>query len=250
MTAETFFATIDISTDSCNIRWCTLKHYPALGNDDVHLFKIDLDQDNHTIKQLKLLLSPDELNRAKNYKYSINKKHFIIRKGMYRLILGRYLQRDAREIKFSYTDKGKPFLNGFQNQNGICFSTSSSNNTALLALTLRRNIGIDIEKKNYLVEYKEIASSFFAPSESRYILSLPKDDRADAFYFLWTTKEAYLKALALCLSLSALRTIKVPINAESNSTPFMLMTPLSKKHSYKGRHFHISKDYVATLITG
>jgi phosphopantetheine--protein transferase-like protein len=61
-------------------------------------------------------------------------------------------------------------------------------------------VGVDVEQIRPLPDVHEIASRFFCPEEAAELISLPPDQRGQAFFLCWTRKEAYIKAIGDGLS--------------------------------------------------
>lgn len=75
----------------------------------VEYWLISLEQLGLSTK-LWWLLSDDEQQRAKEFKFLDLQRRFILARAGLRQILGFYLQRDPRAIAFDYGDHGKPLL--------------------------------------------------------------------------------------------------------------------------------------------
>jgi len=81
---------------------------------------------------------------------------------------------------------GKPFL-----KKGPFFNISHSGNYVVVAFNQSAEIGIDIEHKIELDI--EPLTFFLHPTEIEFIKNAT--NKVEAFYYVWTRKEAYLKAL-------------------------------------------------------
>jgi len=64
---------------------------------------------------------------------------------------------------------------------------------ALIAVTLKHAVGIDVERLDREVQDIEIAERYFSARESTYLSSLIPPERTHQFFSYWTCKEAYLK---------------------------------------------------------
>jgi 4'-phosphopantetheinyl transferase len=64
----------------------------------------------------------------------------------------------------------------------------------LLAITIEREIGVDIEQIRTLPDADRIVRQFFSPAEVSEYFALAAELRTVAFFNGWTRKEAYLKA--------------------------------------------------------
>ncbi len=100
-----------------------------------------------------------------------------------------------REVHVATKENGKPYLLDYPE---IHFNLSHSWEM-VLAVFADTEVGCDIEYEGVLK--LQIARRFFCPSEYAYILSLPEDGRAEAFYQLWTLKESFMKVTGLGMKL-------------------------------------------------
>ena len=93
----------------------------------------------------------------------------------------------------------------------IQFNLSHTQQVALLAVTLDKDVGIDIEHIDRKTDWKGICQRFFTKPEQEALFSLAESQQELAFYTLWTRKEAYMKVLGTGLSLSPTEfTLTVP----------------------------------------
>jgi 4'-phosphopantetheinyl transferase len=84
---------------------------------------------------------------------------------------------------------GKPPKKG-----GLTFNLSHSGRLGLVAVTHRREIGVDIEEMRSDLSIKMIAERFFSRREIAMLAALPQARRLEGFFNCWTRKEAFLKA--------------------------------------------------------
>jgi 4'-phosphopantetheinyl transferase len=74
------------------------------------------------------------------------------------------------------------------------FNLSRRDGLALIAVTLNRDIGVDVELVRADLAVFEIAEVSFSENELKTLRSLPESQQAAGFYNCWTRKEAYVKA--------------------------------------------------------
>ena len=115
------------------------------------------------------------------------------------MLLGRYLDVPPETLSFDYGLFGKPRLTGLKTP--MQFNASHSGDILLIAITLDRAVGIDVERIRSNLAVLEIAERFFSPLERGALAALPDALRIDAFFDCWTRKEAYIKARGKGLSL-------------------------------------------------
>lgn len=165
----------------------------SLQPGDVHVWRLVLDQ---PLEGFLEILQPDEIDRANRFYFEKDRKRFVIARGFLRVLLGRYLQSDPKQLMFSYGAYGKPWLPEIS----LRFNMSHSHSMALYALTEGREIGVDVEHVRADFTSDDIARRFFSPFEVESLCGLPDEERVEGFFRCWTRKEAYIKATGRGLS--------------------------------------------------
>jgi len=161
----------------------------------VHLWATGMNDFADQAPALAVLLAPEEQVRAARFKFAEDRNRFVIRQGLLRLILGRYLRLLPSTIQFQQGRYGKPEVRTEAAGGApLFFNTSHSSEIAVCAITSACPIGVDIERMREIPEIQNIARRFFLPRETRTLMALPADSRLRAFYSCWTRKEAFLKA--------------------------------------------------------
>jgi 4'-phosphopantetheinyl transferase len=173
----------------------------ALPEDEVHLWRGDLETIRGGETRWRELLSADELARAARFHFERDRQRFIAARALLRTILASYLTADARALRFSYSKKEKPSLAPPHDGSGVNFNISHSGGIALLAFARRREVGVDVEQIRRDSDLQAIARRFFSANEQTQLARLTDDERVDAFFRCWTRKEAYIKATGDGLSL-------------------------------------------------
>ncbi|HEV3037565.1 MAG TPA: 4'-phosphopantetheinyl transferase superfamily protein [Candidatus Angelobacter sp.] len=168
---------------------------------EVHIWRVSLAQPEPVVARCRELLPPAEIARANRFYFERDRRRFLVSHGMVRTVLGRYLALKPLELRFGEGPKGKPDLVPEQNPLGLTFNLSHSGEFALMGVASKLIMGIDIEVIRVDFGGQEIAERFFSPYEVATLLSLPQDQRAEAFFYCWTRKEAYIKAQGEGLSL-------------------------------------------------
>lgn len=172
-----------------------------LRTDEVHVWRAQLDQERATIRALAEVLTAEERERAERFYFQKDRDHFVVARGVLRMIFGRYLNISPAAIRFSYNRYGKPALEGYGAGDAVPrFNLSHSHALALYAFTRGREIGLDIEFIREDFARIEIAERFFSPREVEMLRAVPPELQSNAFFNCWTRKEAYIKALGEGLS--------------------------------------------------
>lgn len=161
--------------------------------EDVHIWRTALNQEPAIVRKLKEVLSDDELERASRFYFEKDKNQFIVGHGFLRRTLARYIDIDPVDLRFLYGPSGKPSLT--KDHGPIRFNMSHSENLAVVAVTLDREIGIDVEFIHEIVEIDELADHFFNSLETGVREWSSSEMKRDEFFRCWVDQEAYLKAL-------------------------------------------------------
>jgi 4'-phosphopantetheinyl transferase len=162
-----------------------------LGRADVHVWAASLAADATHWREC---LSQAELDRAAAFHFELHRRRFIVGRGLLRLILSRYLAAKPQELEFAYGPQGKPELAGSLAANGLRFNLAHSEDLAIVAVTRLGAIGVDLERIAPLEEVDELVARFFSIRENTRFQQLAAEQKAPAFFNLWTRKEAWLKA--------------------------------------------------------
>jgi 4'-phosphopantetheinyl transferase len=166
----------------------------TLSRHEVHVWRTSLELSAEHLQRLRQTLAADEIARATRFYFEKDRRHFIVARGVLRIILSRYLGIDPRQLEFSYGAYGKPALATSPGKDWLCFNLSHSHELALYAITHGREVGIDIEQMRANVDGDAIAERYFSPREVMAFHAIPADLRRQAFFDCWTRKEAYIKA--------------------------------------------------------
>lgn len=112
-----------------------------------------------------------------------------------RLLLGSYLGRPGKDIRFDYGPSGKPELIAELAASGLCFNLSHSGDWLAVALARDHAVGVDIECRRELPRSAALARRFLSPAEAQFIFDLDEPDRSARFLALWSRREALVKAM-------------------------------------------------------
>jgi 4'-phosphopantetheinyl transferase len=175
-------------------------HRPCLAVGEVHVWFARLVGDLHVTADLLRLLDQGERARAAQFSFECDRVHFIRAHGMVRQILAGYSDADAATLAFARGRHGKPYLVARANSPALQFSVSHSGDCCMLAVRLDHPIGIDVERVRDAPQATNIAQSYFTPAEGRAFALLHGTARRDAFFVLWTHKEAMVKGLGVGLA--------------------------------------------------
>jgi medium-chain acyl-[acyl-carrier-protein] hydrolase len=181
------------------ICWHDAAAAPPLSDDAVHVWRAALERSDADLAVCEETLSADEKARAGRFCFERDRRHYTAGRGTLRRLLGRYLGCDPASLTFRYNRYGKPALASPHGE--LRFNLSHSHGLALFAFTRGRDLGVDVEQVRGEVAVEQLAERFFSPQEVAALRDLSLGARRDAFFRIWTRKEAYLKATGKGLSL-------------------------------------------------
>jgi 4'-phosphopantetheinyl transferase len=233
--------------NTAELEWHAPPQDLRLPQDEIHVWRVPLDEPGTPVQALHQLLSGDEQQRAARFHFDHDRRRFIVARGVLRTLLGRYLGLAPGQVQFAYNPQGKPALAEYWQPSGLHFNVSHAGELALYAFTLHRLVGIDVERIRNDIEYLSIAARFFSAQENTALRSLPADLQLAAFFTGWTRKEAYLKATGMGLSLP-LDQVSVALHPDEPAQ--LLSTPASPTGEFVPWSLHAltpRAGYVAAL---
>jgi 4'-phosphopantetheinyl transferase len=169
----------------------------TLSRDEVHLWHIALDE--HAVESLKPFLNSEESVRANRFHFARDRNHFTVARAVLRKLLSTYLRIEASDVRLSYGEMGKPFLDAHADE--IRFNLAHAGGRALYGFSRHRDLGVDLELIREDFTGDDIARRFFSATEVDALQSVPDELRKNAFFNCWTRKEAYIKARGEGLSM-------------------------------------------------
>ena len=181
-------------------RWEAPPGRLQLKEGEAHVWRVYLNQGEAARRALWDTLAEDERGRAGRFYFRIDREYFVTARGALRDILGRYLDAPPARLRFSYTEYGKPALEGGAGLGALQFNVSHSHRVALYAVTRSRAVGVDVELVCERNALPDVAERFFSAREVAMLRALPAAARTAAFFNCWTRKEAYIKAIGEGLS--------------------------------------------------
>jgi 4'-phosphopantetheinyl transferase len=143
------------------------------------------------------VLSTTEKDRADRFVQPADRALFIAARGLLRCLLSEATNIAAKNIRFAEGPSGKPYL-------ALCrgphFNVSHSGQFALIGLSERRPVGVDIERMRFSGDELSVAQNYFSAAEYNALLGLEQEAMLSVFYKIWTCKEAVFKACGAGIS--------------------------------------------------
>jgi 4'-phosphopantetheinyl transferase len=168
------------------------------------------------------VMSPDERKRSGRFVFAKDQAQFIVTRGLVRTLLSGYGRIRPEECTFVTNRYGKPSLvcHG-STPEGLEFNVSHTNGLVAVAITIGRQVGIDVEELTRIPLDPKL-HRFFAHAEAKALEALPQAEQTSQFLAYWTLKEAYLKACGTGLSVPL---DSFAIHLEMNKPPTIEFSP-------------------------
>jgi 4'-phosphopantetheinyl transferase len=179
--------------------WGPPPQVPVLQNGALHVWHADLSSLADSGGKLLSCLSPDEIQRAGRYRFTVHRRRFVSARHVLRHIAGLYCGIAPEAIRFRYDEHGKPEL-ALNQTPKIHFNLSHADDTALFAFTLDARVGVDVESVRLDFSYEALIDDLLSPVERAHWSRIPIENRSAAFYRWWTRKEALLKGVGVGLT--------------------------------------------------
>ncbi len=219
----------------------------ALPEDEVQLWRVDLEAVGSDESRWQKVLSSDETIRASRFHFARDRQRFVAARALLRIILSAYLATDPNQLRFSYSKKEKPCLGPAHADSGVTFNVSHSGGIALLAFSRRRDIGVDVEQVRSDFDLEAIARRFFSAVEQKQLDAAPAEEKPEAFFRCWTRKEAYIKATGDGLSLP-LSQFDVSLATKEETNALLATRPdASEAGHWRLQEVPAGSGYVAAL---
>lgn len=163
-----------------------------LASGQIHLYVVSITGLQADAAELTASLTDQEVIKAGRLINPEHGRRQQLVRGLLRRLSSRYLGIAPQEVEFDYAGHGKPYL---RNDPRLHFNLSHSRDMAAFAFRLDNEIGVDIEymrpQKNLEGMIRHVASA----KEQLELNALTGKDADEAFYRLWTRKEAFIKAV-------------------------------------------------------
>jgi len=199
------------------------------------------------VREISTCLSWDEKDRASRYLTEESQLEFIFGRSILRHVIGMWLGVEPTSLIFGYGPEGKPFLQSPNTEEALQFNLSHSHGRLVIALCEGRSVGVDIERIQCEMDWLPVARRYYSSDELGYLLSLPVEQRASAFFSVWTCKEAFLKATGQGL-IDHMAGIQVRLH--SGLDPELQVSPLvaCDHRNWLARSIPLPPGYAGTLV--
>lgn len=164
----------------------------------VQVWVFSVSRHSRLFGEIALYLSPEERMRAERFYREADRRRFVLGRAMVRRLCGTHLGVKPETVRLEQTSNGKPYLGCSTEVGGrrLEFNVAHSGDCVLIAWSLGRPVGIDVEalERDPLVLFNEVAATAFSDAERAVLCAAAPHQVAPTFYRTWVRKEALLKA--------------------------------------------------------
>ena len=217
-----------------------------VSKDHIDVWLCDLKTLSGETNKFYNTLSDDERERANKLKVEDKKQQYIITRGTLRQRLNLLTNIDPEDFVFEYLEHGKPVLINDARFADITFNISHSHNLALIAISLKQSIGIDIEKINHDSDHQALVTRFFSMAEQAEFKTLSEAIKSKAFCACWTRKEAFIKAIRSGVTYG-LGNFDVTVDPDIQMPMINLLKP--SEETWSAINLPVSDEYMACLVS-
>jgi 4'-phosphopantetheinyl transferase len=148
------------------------------------------------------LLTTDEWQRAQRFYQVADRERFVIGRALARTMLSQYADVTPADWDFAIDDRGRPHL-GVRPAGApdLRFNLSHTPGLVACAVTVGREVGVDVEQIGRRLVHDTIPERFFSAREVADLRARPEAEQRPLFFDYWTLKESYIKARGLGLAL-------------------------------------------------
>jgi 4'-phosphopantetheinyl transferase len=155
--------------------------------------------DPRSIALCDAILTGEERARRDRFLFERHRQEFLVTRALARTVLAAYAGLAREDLRFAIDAFGKPSLDPAPD--GLSFNLSNALTLVVCAVTDAATIGVDVEPFARADRILGVASNVFTPAEREELASLDPIARKRRAVELWTSKEAYMKARGLGMSL-------------------------------------------------
>lgn len=173
--------------------WTAAPAHPAIGDDEVHVWRAAAPADARLEDDRSAVLSPHEQARRARFRHATRRSEFVTARWLARRVLGAIVGVAPAALRLRIDEHGKPHLDG--HACAFSFNVAHAGGHVVLAVTTRARVGVDVERLRDDLEWRPLANRYFSVLERRDLAALEGAAARRAFFAGWTRKEALVKAM-------------------------------------------------------
>jgi 4'-phosphopantetheinyl transferase len=169
----------------------------------VEVVRQDAPAVRQRLQAYERLLTAEERQRAQRFLQVADRERFVIGRALARTMLSsHYADVRPADWPFQIDERGRPHL--VARPSGapdLRFNLSHTPGLVACAVTVGREVGVDVEEIGRRLVHDTIPERFFSAREVADLRAHPDPEQRVLFFDYWTLKESYIKARGLGLAL-------------------------------------------------
>ncbi|HUE89175.1 MAG TPA: 4'-phosphopantetheinyl transferase superfamily protein [Vicinamibacterales bacterium] len=170
----------------------------------VHVWTVrqDAPEIQARLPSYETLLTSDEQQRALRFLHAADRDRFVIGRALARTMLSQFADVGKVDWSLAIDGRGRPHLASRPpGAPDLRFNLSHTPGLVACAVTVGREVGIDVEHVGRRLVHDTIPERFFSAREVADLRARPDAEQRVVFFDYWTLKESYIKARGLGLAL-------------------------------------------------
>jgi len=200
-------------------------------------------QDEARLSEYRSVLSAQETERYHRFNFEKDKHSYLVSHALLRHVLSRYVDVQASQFQFTSNEHGKPELVLPSEVPGINFNLTHTDGLCACIATLDKTCGIDAENIHRKSKLNAVARRMFADEE---LAQLDNENVQQNFYYFWTLREAYVKALGTGLAGST-KDFYFDVNTADLSAVIYQKNKPQGDDGWQFRLYQPTQDYVLSV---
>lgn len=147
---------------------------------------------DHNLPDFIEKLDEHEQQRYHRFKNGLAQRTYLQSRKILKQSLAELLHVPAEQIRFDYSDNGKPFLRAGTSSQPLHFSVAHSRNDIVIAIA-DHNVGVDVEDCERSTRLIDDAENLINGDVAQNIKHLAPGQACDVFCQYWTVLEAQVK---------------------------------------------------------
>jgi 4'-phosphopantetheinyl transferase len=168
---------------------------PPRPDGEIHVWEADLDRGEWPSPRR---LPPPERERAERIRRAPARRRWVAARWALRGVLARYLGGEPAAVELGVEANGKPRLAPAGVP--LRFNLSHSHDLAVVAVTLAREVGVDVEWIDRERDLERLAPRALGPRGAEAVRAAPAASRPEVFHAAWARREAIGKCLGVGLA--------------------------------------------------
>jgi 4'-phosphopantetheinyl transferase len=193
----------------------------ALSERDVDIGYVFTEPYAHeaALARCRAVLSAEETARGQRLLFEKDRQAFFIRRAFLRTLLSSGTGVDPVAWQFALNPYGKPGIAAPKEFSALHFNLSHRQGVCICGLAWGHDLGVDVEDTRQEVD-AAVEEVVFSASERAFLARQHPAQRKEAFFRLWTLKEAYIKAHGEGMSLPL---TDISISFDLDPTPCLVL---------------------------